>query len=181
MITLAKGLAGGYQPIGAVMMADHIFDQLAQGSRAFQHGLTYSGHPVAAAAAAALAVQTVIAEENLIENVLQMGKRLREGLQDRLGDHPHLGEIRGRGLLQAFELVADPESKSPFDPSLQVHAQTKDAAMELGLMIYPNAGCIDGQRGDHVLVAPPFNVTAAEIDIIVDLVGQTVDAVFARH
>lgn len=179
MVTLAKGLAGGYQPIGAVLIADRVFDQLATGSRAFQHGLTYSGHPVAAAAA--LAVQQTIAEEDLLSNVAQMGARLRQSLYDRLGAHPYLGDIRGRGLLQAFELVADREAKTPFDPSLKIHEQIKDAAMRLGLMIYPNAGCVDGVRGDHVLIAPPFNVTPAEVDKIVDLLGQTVDAVFQSN
>ena len=177
LITLAKGLAGGYQPIGAVMMADHVHDRLASGSRAFQHGLTYSGHPVAAAAA--LAVQKAIRDENLIENVIEMGSRLRAGLEHRLSDHPHVGEIRGRGLLQAFELVADRETKAPFDPSLSLHERMKNTAMALGLMIYPNAGCVDGVRGDHVLIAPPFNITGAEVDLIVDMLGQTVDAVFA--
>lgn len=176
MVTLAKGLAGGYQPIGAVMMADRIFDQLASGSRAFQHGLTYSGHPVAAAAA--LAVQRTIADENLLENVSRMGARLNTGLKSRLGHNPHIGDIRGRGLLRAFELVADRKTKAPFDPSLKLHERLKDTAMSLGLMIYPNGGCVDGVSGDHLLIAPPFNVTAEEIDLIVDLLGQTVDRVF---
>jgi adenosylmethionine-8-amino-7-oxononanoate aminotransferase len=176
MVVLAKGLAGGYQPIGAVMMSDRVFDRLAHGTKAFQHGLTYSSHPVAAAAA--LAVQNVIAEEDLLQNVVHMGARLRSALHTRLDAHPYVGEIRGRGLLQAFELVADRDTKTPFDPALKIHEQIKDAAMALGLMIYPNGGCVDGTRGDHVLIAPPFNVTAAEIDLIVDLLCQTVDMVF---
>lgn len=179
MVTLAKGLAGGYQPIGAVMIGDRVFDRLAGGSRAFQHGLTYSGHPVAAAAA--LAVQQTIAEENLIENVTQMGNRLSAGLHSRFDGHPHIGDIRGRGLLHAFELVADRGTKTPFDVSHRINELLKDAAMDLGLMIYPNGGCADGVNGDHLLIAPPFNVTAEEIDTIVDLVGRTVDQVFNNN
>jgi adenosylmethionine-8-amino-7-oxononanoate aminotransferase len=176
MVTLAKGLAGGYQPIGAVMIADRVFDRLALGSRAFQHGLTYSGHPVAAAAA--LAVQKTIADESLLENVARMGNRLSTALHSRFGQHPHVGNIRGRGLLKGIEFVADRATKAPFDASLKIHERLKTTAMDLGLMIYPNGGCRDGVAGDHMLIAPPFNVTSDEIDLIVDLVGQTVDRVF---
>lgn len=179
MVTLAKGLAGGYQPIGAVMISDRIFDRLEQGSRAFQHGLTYSGHPVAAAAA--LAVQQTIVEENLVENVKRMGDRLASGLHSRFGGHPNIGDIRGRGLLQAFEVVADRETKTPFRAAQAVNEHLKDAAMDLGLMIYPNGGCVDGVNGDHLLIAPPFIVTEGEIDKIIDLVGETVDRVFKNN
>ncbi|MEL6211261.1 MAG: aspartate aminotransferase family protein, partial [Pseudomonadota bacterium] len=176
MVVLAKGLAGGYQPIGAVMIGDRVVDRLARGSKAFQHGLTYSGHPVAAAAA--LAVQHTIAEEGLLENVTRMGHQLSAALRARFGDHPHVGHIRGRGLMQGIEFVADRPTKTPFDASLKVHERLKEVAMDLGLMIYPNGGCADGVNGDHMLIAPPFNVTGDEIDMIVDRVGQTVDRVF---
>jgi len=178
MVTLAKGLAGGYQPIGAVMIEDRVFGALARGSRAFQHGLTYSGHPVAAAAA--LAVQQEIAEQDLLSNVGEMGNRLASGLKTRLEANPYVGHFRGRGLLQAFELVADRDTKAPFDASLKINERLKDTAMDLGLMIYPSGGCADGVNGDHLLIAPPFNVTADEIDKIVDLVGLTVDQVFSE-
>jgi adenosylmethionine-8-amino-7-oxononanoate aminotransferase len=173
MVTLAKGLAGGYQPIGAVLIADLVYQRLAQGSRAFQHGLTYSGHPVAAAAA--LAVQTTIRDENLLANVQEMGNLLTVGLHDRFAEHPYVGDIRGRGLLQAIELVQDRTTKRAFDPKQRLHEVVKDAAMDLGLMIYPNAGCIDGVRGDHILLAPPFNVAGREIETIIERLARSVE------
>lgn len=176
MLTLAKGLAGGYQPIGAVLISDQICDSLAKGSRVFQHGLTYSGHPVAASAA--LAVQKVILEDNLLKNVRRMGDRLNIGLESQLGSHPFIGDIRGRGLLQAIEIVSDRDSKEPFNISDKIHIRLRDAAMHNGMMIYPGAGCVDGVRGDHVLIAPPFTVTADEVDEIVLRLSLTIKQVF---
>ena len=173
MVTLAKGLAGGYQPIGAVLVADRIFDALDQGSRFFQHALTYSGHPVAAAAA--LSVQKTIVEEGLLDNVTQMGNRLKRGLTERLGEHAYVADIRGRGLLQAIEIVADRSSKQPFDPDQRIYERIRVAALENDLMVYPSPGCADGVRGDHVLLAPPYNVTAPEIDLILEKVTEAID------
>ncbi len=172
LLTIAKGLGAGYQPIGAVMVGRHIFDAIAAGSGFFQHGHTYMGHPTACAAA--LAVQQVIERDNLLDNVRAMGARLQDGLSERLGQNPHVGDIRGRGLFRGVELVADRETKAPFDPALKLHAKIKRAAMDNGLMIYPMGGTIDGQRGDHVLIAPPFIVTAADIDTIADGVAEAI-------
>ena len=177
LMTIAKGLGGGYQPIGAVLLAERIFDAFAGGSGAFQHGHTYMGHPMAAAAA--LAVQETIARDNLLANVVAMGDLLERRLQDRFGQAPHIGDIRGRGLFRALELVANRASKAPFDPALKLHARIKREAMARGLMVYPMGGTIDGVHGDHVLLAPPFIVNEGQIETIVERLGAAVDAALA--
>lgn len=174
---VAKGLGGGYQPIGGILIGGKIVEALAQGSGGFMHGHTYQAHPVACAAA--LEVQRIIAEEDLLANVRAMGARLEAGLTDRFGNHRHVGEVRGRGLFWALEFVADRASKTPFDPGLRMHDRIKHAALAEGLGIYPTGGTIDGQRGDHVIIAPPYNVTAAEIDMIVARLGVAVDKAVA--
>ncbi len=174
LMTIAKGLGGGYQPIGAVMLGRRIFEAFANGSGAFQHGHTYMAHPMAAAAA--LAVQETIRRDDLLANVRAMGDVLDRRLVDRLGQNPHVGDIRGRGLLRAVEFVADRATKAPFDPRLGVAARIKHEAMARGLMVYPMGGTIDGRHGDHVLVAPPFIVTEAQIETIVERLGAAVEA-----
>ena len=174
LMTIAKGLGGGYQPIGAVLLSGTIFEAFAAGSGYFQHGHTYMGHPMAAAAG--LAVQQVIRRDHLIDNVAAMGARLRWRLEERFADNAAVGDIRGRGLFQGLELVADRASKAPFDPALKLHARVKREAMARGLMVYPMGGTIDGRAGDHVLIAPPFIVEAAEIDAIVERLGDAVEA-----
>jgi adenosylmethionine-8-amino-7-oxononanoate aminotransferase len=173
LMTIAKGLGGGYEPIGAVLLGRHIYDSFANGSGFFQHGHTYMAHPLACAAG--LAVQDAIHRDNLLANVRDMGALLRRRLGERFGNHPHVGDIRGRGLFHAVELVEDRSSKTPFDPARKLHAKVKKAAMARGLMVYPMGGTIDGTRGDHVLLAPPFIVTAAEIGEIVDRLGSAID------
>jgi adenosylmethionine-8-amino-7-oxononanoate aminotransferase len=144
----------------------------------FQHGHTYLGHPTACAAA--LAVQRVIKRDNLLENVNTQGQYLLQQLRSRFGEHEHIGDIRGRGLFLALEMVQDRETKATFDPTLKIHARIKQTAMEHGLMVYPMAGTIDGRNGDHVLIAPPFIVTPAQIDEIVDRLAITVEHVLAE-
>ena len=173
LMTIAKGLGGGYEPIGATLLSHKIHDTFAKGSGFFQHGHTYMAHPLACAAA--LAVQETIRRDDLLTNVREMGALLRRRLGERFGNHAHVGDIRGRGLFQAVELVEDRSSKTPFDPALKLHAKVKKAAMARGLMVYPMGGTIDGQRGDHVLLAPPFIVNAAQIDEIVDRLGNAID------
>ena len=173
LMTIAKGLGGGYQPIGAVLLGKHIYDAFANGSGFFQHGHTYMAHPMACAAG--LAVQETIRRDNLLANVQSMGALLQRQLGERFGNHPHVGDIRGRGLFQAVELVEDRSTKAPFDPARKLHAKVKKAAMARGLMVYPMGGTIDGQRGDHVLLAPPFIVTADQIGEIVDRLGSAID------
>ncbi|HEY4168333.1 MAG TPA: aspartate aminotransferase family protein [Reyranella sp.] len=177
LMTIAKGLGGGYEPVGAVLLAGKIYESFAKGSGFFQHGHTYMGHPLACAAG--LAVQETIQRDNLLDNVRTMGAHLRRRLGERFGNHAHVGDIRGRGLFQAIELVEDRMTKAPFDPARKLNARVKKAAMARGLMVYPMGGTIDGTRGDHVLLAPPFIVTASQIDEIVDRLGSAVDDALA--
>ncbi|HNU12451.1 MAG TPA: aspartate aminotransferase family protein, partial [Rubrivivax sp.] len=135
LMTIAKGLGGGYQPIGAVLAQAKIVDAFARGSGLFQHGHTYIGH--ALACAAALAVQQVIERDSLLERVRHQGRGLAERLAQAFGEHPFVGDIRGRGLFMALELVQDRARKTPFDPALKVHAAVRREAMARGLMVYP--------------------------------------------
>ncbi|MBZ9966458.1 aspartate aminotransferase family protein [Mesorhizobium sp. BR1-1-2] len=173
IMVVAKGLGGGYAPLGAVLASERIFDAFSQGSD-FQHGHTYIGHPLACAAG--LAVQRVIERDGLLANVAARGTTLERRLRERFGNHHHVGDIRGRGLFQGIELVADRSAKAPFDPRLKVHARIKSEAMQRGLMVYPMGGTVDGRAGDHVLLAPPFIVDDSTVDIIVDRLGDAVDA-----
>lgn len=176
--TLGKGLAAGYQPIGAVVCTSAVYDAIANGSGTLRHGQTYNAHPVGCAAA--VAVQGIVRDEHLLDRVQEAGGRLRRLLQDRFGEHPNVGDIRGRGLLQAIELVTDRPSKAPFDPALRLHERAKQDAFERGLLIYPGGGTADGRSGDHILLAPPYRVTNEELETIVGLLGETIEAVLAR-
>jgi hypothetical protein len=174
IMAIAKGLGGGYAPIGAMLLHDKIFKTIAEGSGALQHSHTYTGHPLACAAA--LAVQRVMRRDDLLANVRKQGAHLARRLQERFGNHPFVGDVRGRGLFQGVELVADRGTKEPFDPARKLHARVKAAAMARGLMVYPMGGTLDGTRGDHVLLAPPFIVNNADIDAIVERLGDAIDA-----
>ncbi len=177
LMAIAKGLGGGYAPIGALLIQDKIFATVAGGSGAFQHGHTYMGHPLACAAA--LAVQGVIRRDKLLANVRTQGAYLSRRLNERFGNHPYVGDVRGRGLFQGIELVADRGTKEPFDPGLKLHARVKSEAMARGLMVYPMGGTVDGVRGDHVLLAPPFIVEAPLLDTVVERLGEAIDAATA--
>jgi adenosylmethionine-8-amino-7-oxononanoate aminotransferase len=177
LVTVAKGLGAGYQPIGATLVAGAIYEAVVAGSGFFQHGHTYMAHPTACAAA--LAVQEAIVEEQLLGRVRLQGARLQELLSERLGAHPHVGDIRGRGLLLGLELVADRATKRPFPPKRRLHARVKSEAMARGLICYPNAGTIDGVSGDHILLAPPYIVTDAELELIVQRLAAAIDAALA--
>lgn len=172
LVTIAKGLGGGYQPIGAVLASEKIVSALQAGSGLFQHGHTYICH--ATAASAALAVQQVIARDNLLQAVRQQGAYLHSALREVLGELPHVGDTRGRGLFAGVELVRDKDSKTPFDPALKLHAAIKANCMSRGLMVYPMGGTIDGQYGDHILIAPPFIVTPAQLDFVVDTLNTVI-------
>jgi len=167
IVTIAKGLGAGYQPVGAMLCSDEIYRTIESGSGFFQHGHTYLGHPTACAAA--LAVVTTLLDEQLIGKVQVQGAKLKAALQDRFGDHPHIGDIRGRGLFLGMEFVADRASKAAFDPTEARHRRFKAAAFEAGLICYPMGGTINGKQGDHVLLAPPFIISDDQID---ELVGK---------
>jgi adenosylmethionine-8-amino-7-oxononanoate aminotransferase len=156
IVTMAKGLAAGYQPIGALLCRPEIVETIRNNSGFFQHGHTFMGH--ATAVAASLATLQAIKKENLLENVVKRGKQIRAGLRDALANHPNVGDIRGRGLFIGVEFVVDRETKEPLDPALKTHNKVQKAAMDNGLLCYGMGGTIDGRRGDHVLIAPPYNL-----------------------
>ena len=174
LLATAKGLGAGYQAIGALLVSGKIFDAVMGGSGFFQHGHTYMGH--ATACAAAMAVLDVIERDDLLSNIRKQGETLNRLLHEHLGDHPNVGDVRGRGLFQAIELVADRTSKAPFDPALMVHARIKSNAMERHMMCYPMGGTADGKRGDHVLLAPHYIITEDQINDIVARLKEAVDA-----
>jgi adenosylmethionine-8-amino-7-oxononanoate aminotransferase len=174
LMTIAKGMGGGFAPIGALLIGKEIFATVADRSGAFAHSHTYMGHPLACAAA--LAVQQVIRRDDLLTNVRKQGAHLSRRLGERFGNHPFVGDVRGRGLFHGVELVLDRSSKEPFDPKLKIHARVKREAMARGLLVYPMGGTADGVRGDHVLIAPPFIIDSAEIDMIVERLGEAIDA-----
>lgn len=178
IVTMAKGLGGGYATIGAVALSAQIDATIRNGSGAFKHGHTYNSHPIACAAA--LEVQKIIMEEGLVERVGMQGRKLNQLLQQRFSSHDHVGDIRGRGLFQAIELNFDRHARTPFDPKLGLAAKIKAEAMKLGLCVYSNSGTIDGTSGDHVLLAPAFNVTDAELEFIANHLGSAVDHCLAR-
>ena len=172
ILTIAKGLGGGYQPVGAMLCSTDIYKAIEQGSGFFQHGHTYLGHPVACAAAHA--VVTTILDEKLIARVENQGRKLKMALQDRFGNHPHIGDIRGRGLFFGMEFVSERVSKVPFDPQEAYHKRFKAAAFAAGLICYPMGGTIDGKSGDHVLLAPSFLISDNQIDELVNKLAVAV-------
>jgi adenosylmethionine-8-amino-7-oxononanoate aminotransferase len=172
MVAVAKGLGAGYQPIGALLVSKKISDAILGGSGFFQHGHTYIGH--AAACAGALAVQKRLHDDGLLKKVTPMGAALERKLREAFENHPRVGDIRGRGLFRAIELVADRASKTPFDPKLRMHARVKRKALQAGLMCYPMGGTLDGVQGDHVLLAPPFIVDETQLDELVDKLGEAI-------
>ena len=177
ILTIAKGLGAGYQPIGAMLCSSDIYQAIEQGSGFFQHGHTYLGHP--AACAAAHAVVTTLLDEQMIGRVKDQGLKMKRALQDRFGDHPHIGDIRGRGLFLGMEFVAERAGKTPFMADQARHKRFKAAAFEAGLICYPMGGTIDGRQGDHVLIAPPFIISDEQIDELTDKLAQAAEVALA--
>jgi adenosylmethionine-8-amino-7-oxononanoate aminotransferase len=175
ILCIAKGLGAGYQPIGAMLCSGQIYDAIAQGSGFFQHGHTYLGHSVATAAG--LAVLSELIENDLPRRVQGLGATLEAELTRVLGQHPHVGDIRGRGLFRGVEIVEDRTSKTPFDPAKGIAGKIKKAAMAEGLMCYPMPGTRDGRNGDHVLLAPPFIMQDSDAGLIADRLGAAISAV----
>lgn len=178
IVAIAKGLGGGYQPIGAVLANSKIIETLQSGSGMFQHGHTYICHPTAAAAA--LAVQQVIERDNLLAQVREKGAWLQAALKAQLGDLPFVGDTRGRGLFAGVELVRDKTTRQPFDPADKLHAAIKRRCMDKGLMVYPMGGTIDGLRGDHILIAPPFIIDQPQLEFVVDTLRTVISEETAR-
>ena len=179
ILCIAKGLGAGYQPIGAMLCSRQIYDAIEGGSGFFQHGHTYIGHPVATAAG--LAVVRALLDRGLVQRSAEMGDKLHAALVARFGQHPHVGDLRGRGLFRGIELVADRDSKMPFDPGLGIAGRLKKAAFEAGLICYPMAGTRDGRNGDHILLAPPFILTEDQIGEITDKLAIALAQVLPDH
>jgi hypothetical protein len=174
IVTIAKGLGAGYQPIGAMVASKPVYETITRGSGFFQHGYTYLGH--AAACAGALAVQHRLRAGGVLGRVRPMGENLARQLRDAFGAHPHVGDIRGRGLFWAMELVTDRKTKKPFDPARRLHARIKQEALKSGLLCYPMGGTIDGERGDHVLLAPPFVIEPSQIEELVHKLSGAIES-----
>ena len=172
IVTIAKGLGAGYQPIGAMLCSGHIYDAIRDGSGFFQHGHTYLGHPVACAAANAVVKK--LTDGGMTDRSKKMGRYLEASLHAAFGQHPFVGDIRGRGMFRGVEFVEDRETKRPFDPDRKVAARLKAKALENGLICYPMSGTIDGQLGDHVLLAPPFISTESQIDELVSKLSASI-------
>lgn len=173
LVTIAKGLGAGFQPVGALVVSRKVSGAILAGSGSFQHGHTYIGH--AAACAGALAVQRRLHDDGLLARVAPLGRALEARLRSAFGDDPRVGDIRGRGLFWALELVEDRASKKPFDPGLRLHARIKRAALQAGLLCYPMGGTVDGTQGDHVLLAPPFIVEEPQLDELVDKLARALN------
>jgi len=166
LMTLGKGIAGGYVPLSAVAAPDRIVEVLASGSGALLHAQTFSHHPVACAAG--LATVRYVQAHRLVERCAELGAVLHRRLA-ALADLPHVGDVRGRGLLAGVEFVEDKESRAPFPRTLKFAEAFTEAAQDAGLVVWPNVGHADGENGDLVMIAPPFIVTEREIGEIVAL------------
>ena len=177
ILTIAKGLGAGYQPIGAMLCTKTIYDTIAAGTGFFQHGHTYIGHPVAAAGS--LAVMHEMLERDLVSYVHTHGATLQSMLEARLGQHRFVGDIRGRGFFRGVELVQDRGTKTPFDPALGLAGKLKKAAFAEGLLCYPMPGARDGKVGDHILLAPPFIATVDELEAMVETLAVAIETVTA--
>ena len=177
--TIGKGLGGGYIPLAALLINEHIVQTLSQGTGAFMHGQTFQGHPIACSAA--LEVQKIVREGDMLANVEAMGFLLQTELVKRLGEHPHVGNIRGKGLFLGIELVLDKGTKTPFPPEKGVAIGINELAFDkrFGISIYPGTGSADGMRGDHVLLAPPYNVTSEQVILIAELTEKVITEFFA--
>ena len=175
IIAVAKGLGAGYQPIGAVIAREAVLAPIVAGTGQLAHGHTYMAHAVACAAA--LAVLETIEDEDLLGAVRKQGVELELRLRNRLAHHPYIGDIRGRGLLWSVELVKDRKTKAPFAAELGLAQKIKQRALSAGLLCYPSSGTADGRDGAHILLAPPYTVSSAELDELVDKLGGAVEAV----
>ncbi|KAG8528778.1 uncharacterized protein KY384_006466 [Bacidia gigantensis] len=177
--TMGKGLGGGFIPISALLVGEKVNDALFTGTGSFTHGQTYQGH--ALACAGALAVQKIIKQDNLLSNVRMMGEKLFNDLGKALENHPHVGDIRGCGLFLGLEIVEDKVTKQPFPSSLTIAERISELALDFdpdfGITVYPGTGTVNGLTGDHVILAPPYNITQEDVDLIVRTTAATVDAV----
>ncbi len=174
-MSVAKGLAGGYMPLGVAVYHERVAGPLLERYGAPLTGHTFTGHT--AACAAGVAVQKIVARDKLVDRVAREGARLKQVLEDRLGSRNYVGNIRGRGFFLGIELVADKATKEPFDPALQLNIKVRDRTFGNGLICYPTGGNVDGIRGDQIILAPPYNATESELVEIVDLLDRSLTEV----
>jgi len=175
LVTIAKGLGGGYQPIGAIISRKHIRDAIANDPGGFAHGHTYIGHAISCAAG--VAIQKCL-DDGLLASVSGKGKKLMQVLNDQFQDHPAVGDIRGRGLFAGIEFVANRDNKVAFPLEAKIPAKLKTAAMEHGLICYPGGGSVDGRLGAHMLLAPPFIAEDHHFEELAEKLGKIFDSVF---
>jgi adenosylmethionine-8-amino-7-oxononanoate aminotransferase len=175
MILVGKGIASGYAPLGAVLVAPRVVEAFERGSGAFQHGFTYQAHAVATAAGNA--VLDYIESRNLFDHVQPAAEILRTKLSG-LQSHPHVGEIRGLGLLLGIEFVKNKSTREPFPKEQNVAERIRQAALDENVLTYPTQGCVDGVNGDHILIAPPFIVTPQECQLIANASRSALQRVF---
>ena len=172
IIAIAKGLGAGYQPVGAMICSNLIYEKISNGSGFFQHGHTYLAHPVACAAG--FAVLSKLISNELTERVKRVGEKFFKELNNRFSKNPFVGDIRGRGLFLGIEFVKDKKTKETFNPSFQFHKKLKAAAFNNGLLCYPMGGTVDGVNGDHVLLAPPFIMKENHIEELLDKLSLSI-------
>lgn len=175
IVTIGKGLGGGYAPIAGVLVSGKVVRGLRQGTGMFNHGQTYQAHPLSCASA--LAVQRIIQRDGLVQRCARMGVLLESALRGALQRRKYVGDIRGRGLFWAVEFVRERGCRGTFEPGVEFGFRVQRRAFELGVAVYPGAATVDGVRGDHVLVAPPYTVSEKEVREIVRVVGEAYEGV----
>ncbi|KFY16840.1 hypothetical protein V492_01053 [Pseudogymnoascus sp. VKM F-4246] len=177
---IGKGLGGGYQPIAGVIAGKQYINAIKAGTGGIIHGQTYQAHPVACAAS--LAVQRIIRRDNLLPNVVRQGAYLAQLLRQKIGSHPHVGDIRGKGLFWGVEFVRDKETKDPFPKAWNVAGRILDVALKepFNITYYPGQGTADGVKGDHIIVSPAYTVTKEDVELITDNLASVLDVVFEQ-
>lgn len=178
IVTIAKGLGGGFAPVAGVLMHRRVVEALRQGSQTFVHGHTFQAHPISCAAA--LAVQKIVRRDGLVRRSAEMGAVLGEMLRRELSSCRSVGDVRGRGLFWAVEFVRDRATREPFDASVQYGPKVQEAALERGVAVYPGHGTVDGAVGDHVLIAPPFTVDEGTLKRVCEVLKEAISAQEAR-
>jgi len=176
IILVGKGIASGYAPLGAVLIAPRVVDAFEKGSAAFMHGFTYQSHPVATAAG--IAVFDYLEAHKLFDRVTPAGQTLKNVLAG-VEQHPNVGQVRGLGLLQGIEFVKNKSTREPFPKETGVAEKIRQAALDKNVLTYPTQGCVDGVRGDHILLAPPFIITPQESQLIADAIQYALNQVFS--
>lgn len=170
MMLVAKGISGGYAPLAGLLIDDDIRRVFAEKGARFYHGYTMMGNPVSCTAA--ITVIDILEKDKLVERSAKMGAYLNKRVEEQLSRHPSVGDIRGKGMLMAVELVKNKETKEPFDPALHAAYSVQLTAMLKGCIVYPAGGAVQGVAGDHFMIAPPFIITEEEIDAALDILDE---------